>query len=52
MAKRKPTNQPSNKKRNRKHGFLKRMQSKGGRKTINQRRKKGRKHIVHQQHRK
>lgn len=34
------------KKRNRKHGFLKRMASKDGRKIINRRRSKGRKRVA------
>jgi large subunit ribosomal protein L34 len=36
----------SRKKRNRKHGFLKRMASHDGRKIVNRRRSKGRKRLV------
>lgn len=34
------------KKRNRKHGFLKRMATKDGRKIVNRRRSKGRKRVA------
>ena len=40
------TYQPKKKKRLRTHGFLKRMSSKGGKKIINQRRRKGRKKLT------
>jgi len=40
------TYQPKKKKRSRTHGFLKRMSSKGGKKVINQRRRKGRKKLT------
>jgi len=40
------TYQPKKKKRLRTHGFLKRMSSKGGKKVINQRRRKGRKKLT------
>jgi large subunit ribosomal protein L34 len=42
----KMTYQPKRKKRLRKHGFLKRMSTRSGRKIINTRRRKGKKRLT------
>jgi large subunit ribosomal protein L34 len=42
----KMTYQPKRKKRLRKHGFLKRMSTRSGRKIINDRRRKGKKRLT------